>query len=363
MKALILAGGIGRRLWPISRRKHPKQIKKILGDESLLSKTFNRLSKIFDSKDIFISTNYKFFKIVKAEVPKILSENIILEPELRENAPAIGLGLIKIKKKFKNDTILICGSDSFIKNEKEFVIDINIGMKILKKFRTYILLLVSKPTYPETGYGYIKIYQNPKLKIKTKNKRYSIYKVEKFVEKPSLKKAKEYLKSGNYFWNSLFIISQIDTLLKQYKEFLPRTYASLSKISKYIATDSEWNAIKKYYKFTDKISIDYGILEKCKNLLAMPCNFGWVDIGHWRSIQDVLRTKQGENIIKGIHKGIKTKGCLIYSDQNRLIATCGIRNLIIIDTKDALLICSKSKAQEIKQLVKKLEQEGYTQYL
>lgn len=359
MKALILAGGSGTRLWPVSRKKHPKQVRPFLEDqETLLEKTFRRLEKGFRVQDIFVATGEDYSYLVRKQLPHLAPSNIFLEPEKKNTAPAIGLAAIRLLKLDPQSIMVTINSDAYVKDEKEYLKVLRIGERLARKNPDYSILIGVRPTYPETGYGYIKIGE-----FFREISGYQVFKVEKFIEKPELKKAKRLLKEEQYLWNPALFISRVDHLLGLFKIHLPELYHHLAKIKRVLGTEKEIQVIKEEFKKIKPVSIDYGLLEKEKKILVLPARFRWADVGHWRSVQEILSPHKKENVVKGKHLGFKTKGSLIYSTSSRLIATCGIKNLIIIDTQDVLLVCSRDRAQEVKKLVEKLEEEEREEYL
>lgn len=334
---LILAGGEGKRLWPISRIKSPKQFHPLINQNSMLENTINRILPLVPKEHIYISTNKSQLKLLKKAI-KGGDFNIIGEPEVKNTAPAIGLATKIIFEKDKEAKIAVLPSDHYIKKEEKFRELLELAYKEAEKEQ--IVILGIKPERPETGYGYIKLKnQKPKAKM--------IYEVEKFVEKPDLETAKKYLASGLYLWNAGMFIYKASYMLDEFKKHLPNTYKNLS--------------YKDYHK-TDDISIDYGIIEKTKSLVVIPADIGWSDIGSWASLYQVLAKKPGENIIRARHLDLGSCGCLIIGNK-RLIATVGLKNTIIIDTKDALLVCDMNKAQDVKKVVEELKQKKQEKYL
>lgn len=352
---LILAGGGGTRLWPKSRLKNPKQLQPLINKDSMLKNTVLRLAPLLPKQNIFIAINEKQATLVKKQLPG-LSKNILAEPFLKNTAAAIGLATVVIRKKDPDAIIAVLPSDHFIQKEAEFCRLLKIAFKEAEKDQ--IILLGIKPERPETGYGHIKISS----KLKTQRPK-QIYPVEKFVEKPDLETAKEYIKSDQYLWNAGMFIYKAGFMLSEFKKYLPKTYHRLCDIEKALGTKNERRVIEKEYQNVDEISIDYGIIEKAKNLAVIAADIGWSDIGSWAALYEILAQKPGENIIKNAeHLGIDTRGCLIYGNK-RLIATVGLSDCVIIDTPDTLLVCSMNKAQDVKKIVEKLKEKGKKEYL
>lgn len=358
MKLVIMAGGSGTRLWPVSRQAEPKQVKLFLDNQTLLQKTFLRLKRSFPLKNIYISSNIEHFKFIKNQLPKFPINQLILEPLRKDTAAAIGFAVINLLNKDPQTILATINSDQYIEKTDKFSKALKLAKKIIQKFPKKILLIGINPTYPETGYGYIKLGEKINNKI-TKN----LFKVEQFVEKPDFKKAKFFLGQWNYLWNPAIFVFRADFMLDLIKDHLPQQYKSLLKIKKAAAQKKNHNFIKKEFGKIKPISIDYGIMEKTKDLLCLPADFGWADVGHWRTVKDILSKKDDDNITKGRYLGLESRGNLAYSYSNKLIATIGMKDTIIIETQDAILVCPKDKAQDVKKLVERLKEKGFSKYL
>lgn len=340
MKVVILAGGSGTRLWPISRENYPKQFIKING-ESLLLKTYKRFLKICDKKDIYVITNEKYRFYVFNEISSLndkIENNLILEPVGRNTSGAIILSLVFLKEKAKlkeNEPVFVTPSDHIIINEEKFIDSIKISRDYC--FKKKIITFGIKPENPHTGYGYIKA---------GKEIEENIFEVEKFTEKPNLEKAKEYFKSGKYFWNSGMFMFSYETMLKEFKKHKPSMY-------NYFKYDYE--KLLKNFSELENISIDYSIMEKTDNALTVKSDIGWSDVGGWESFSDIVDKDDKNNVKIGNIMELNTKNSIVYSNSKRLITIIDMEDIMVIDSEDALLIAKKGSGEKVKEIVSKLK--------
>ncbi len=358
MKIVIMAGGGGTRLWPVSRKSKPKQTQPFIGNKTLLQKTYDRVHRGFPLRDIFVSTNYKQYPLIKKQIPKLPRGNYILETEKKDTAAAIGLIAFYLAKIDPKSVMVTANSDGFIKNEKEYIRLLKVAEKTIKENPKYSLLIGIRPTYPETGYGYIKIN-----KIFKQQGDDEIFFGQKFVEKPDLSTAQKYIKSWDYLWNPAMFCWRVDYLIGLYKKFLPQHYKILKRIQPALGTKDEKKVVTREFKKFKSISIDYGIMEKTKKLLVIPASYEWADVGHWRAVKDILAKTPSENITRGKIITIDSNNNLIYSYSKKLITTAGVHDMIIIDTEDCILVCPKDKAQDVKKIVEELERKKLKKYL
>jgi mannose-1-phosphate guanylyltransferase len=290
-------------------------------------------------------------------LPKVPATNLIIEPVKRDTAPAIGLAAAWLAAKNSEAIFVTANVDHFIQKESEYHRALKCAAAVVKKHPDTVALLGVNPTYPETGYGYIKMGA-PAFRLQGQE----VFHVDKFVEKPDLATAKEYLKRWEYLWNPAMFVWRASTLLQHFKRFLPKHYAILMRIQKSIGTPQQAGTIAKEFPKMKPISIDYGIIEKIKEMYVLPVDLGWADIGHWRTVRDVQQVKPGTNVIRGKHIGT-AENSLIFGYSKRIIATAGVKDIVIVDTEDALLVCPAEKAQEVKKLVEELKLKKFKKLL
>lgn len=335
--AVILAGGVGSRFWPFSRELEPKQFMQLAGKKSLLQDSITRLRKIISPKNTYIVTNFAYLYEIEKQVKKfhIPSENIILEPQGKNTAPAIGLCCRLIEKLDPEAVLIVMPSDHYIDKQVNFLTDIKKAIACARK--GLLVTIGIKPKFPSTGYGYIKV-----------GRKDSYFAVERFLEKPDLAKASKYCKDKNYFWNSGIFIWSAKDFLNEVKTYLPNLYQSLMFI------DSQKDIAKVWHKI-EPVSVDYGIMEHSKKIALIPASFYWTDLGSWDALNEIIPKDKNGNIIKADVLDLNSKGICVFSRSNRLISTIGLCDLIIADTPDALLVCDKHKAQDVKKIVEKLK--------
>ncbi len=344
--ALIMAGGRGERFWPKSRRDFPKQFLSLTDDgKTMIQLTVERIRPLVELEDIYISTNQDYKRLVLEQLPGIPEENILCEPVGRNTAPCIGLGAVHISKKYDDAIMMVLPSDHLIKYNKMFLNTLKSGCEIAEKGENLVTIGIT-PDYPETGYGYIKF--NPD---ETDGHAYA---VERFVEKPSLEVAKEYLATEEYLWNSGMFMWKVSTILSNIRQFLPETYEGLMSIRESIGTEQQDAVLEKIFAGFESVSIDYGIMEKAGHIYILPGTFGWDDVGSWLAVGRIKKSNENGNVVDGNIITINSKNNIIQGG-GKLIATIGIEDLIIVDTDDATLICDKGSAADIKKVLENLK--------
>lgn len=341
-----MAGGRGERFWPKSRKNLPKQFLSLTDDgKTMIQLTVERILPLVKLKDIFIATNKAYRELVLEQIPGLPEENILCEPIGRNTAPCIGLGAIHIAQKYDDSIMFVLPSDHLIKFTNMFLKTLETGADVAEN-NTNLVTIGITPDYPETGYGYIKF--DPR---RTEGQAYA---VERFVEKPSLEVAKEYLSTEEYLWNSGMFIWKVSSILKNMQKLMPDTYESLIKIKEAIGTPQQDFILEKEFHNMQSQSIDYGIMEKADNIYILPGTFGWDDVGSWLAVERIKKTNEFGNAVAGNIITVNTHNCIIQGDK-KLIAIVGMEDTIVVDTKDATLICAKDSAGDIKKVTENLK--------
>ncbi len=339
-----MAGGVGTRFWPISKTSHPKQFLDFLNTgKTLFQQTYSRFLKVVPQENIFVVTNEAYRSTIKKQVKGISDDNILGEPTLRNTAPCIAYAMYKIHKINPEANCVIAPSDHLIMDEDEFARIINLGFNFANEKEALVTLGI-KPSRPDTGYGYIQFFGNFKD---------GICKVKTFTEKPSLELAKEFVESGEFLWNAGIFIWKSKTILKEIEMLLPDIAAVFQKGVEVLNTSDENEFIAEYYPTCENISIDYGVMEKAANVHVIPSDFGWSDLGTWGSVYEQHHKDENANTITGKNvTTYETNNCVIHiQDPNKLFVIKGIENAIIVESDNVVLICSKDREQEIKNIV------------
>ncbi|RKF03072.1 mannose-1-phosphate guanylyltransferase [Tenacibaculum lutimaris] len=339
--AVIMAGGVGSRLWPISTEKYPKQFHDLLGTgESLLQKTFNRINQLIPVENILIATNKRYEQLVLEQLPEISNKQLLLEPAMRNTAPCILYAALKIHQQNKNAVMLVAPSDHWIENETEFIKNIETSFKACAK-EDMLMTLGIQPNHPNTGYGYIQFEENSS----------EIKKVKTFTEKPNLEKATEFLASGDYLWNAGIFVWSVSSILDTFKKYLPKMVNILDNGNNVYNTDLEDDFIKNNYEKCEDISIDFGIMERSEKVHVLPVDFGWNDLGTWGSLYNKLSKDKYQNATVGANTIFKdANGNMISTQNGKKVVVQGLQDFIVVEKDDVLVICPRKEEQDIKQL-------------
>lgn len=352
--ALIMAGGRGERFWPKSRRNMPKQFLSLTDDgKTMIQLTVERILPLVAVEDIFIVTNRDYKKLVRQQLPDLPEENVLCEPVGKNTAPCIGLGAVRIAKKYDDAVMFVLPSDHLIKYHTMFLKTLSDAADVAEQGKNLVTIGIT-PDYPETGYGYIKFQPE-----RTMN---GAFPVDRFVEKPDLEKAKEYLATEQYLWNSGMFTWKVSTILDNLKQFQPELYEGLRRIQSSIGAPEEENVLEKEFSAFRSVSVDYGVMEKAENIYTLSGSFGWDDVGSWLAVGRLKQSNEFGNVINGNVISIDTRDTIIQGE-GKLIATVGVSNLIVVDSEDALLICEKDCAGKIKKVLETLRLCNQTEYL
>lgn len=346
--AVIMAGGRGERFWPKSRNSCPKQFLSLTSDgETMIQKTVRRLLPLVEISDIFIVTNAAYNSLVAEQLPDIPKENILSEPAARNTAPCIAFAAAVIKKKYEDAIMMVLPSDHLIGLEDIYINTLKKAVKVASQGENLVTIGIT-PEYPETGYGYINFGAEDDN---------GAYIVERFVEKPDLATAELYFSSGKYLWNSGMFVWKLSTILGNIKDLMPDIYEGAAKIGEAYGT-SQFNEIlvKEFMAFRSE-SVDFGIMEKAKNIYTIPGSFGWDDVGSWLAVERINKTDSDKNYITGDVISVDSRHTTVCGGK-RLIAAVGLEDVIIVDTDDAVLVCSKNSTQDVKKVIAQLKEQG-----
>jgi len=352
--AVIMAGGSGTRFWPRSRKNRPKQLLNITGDEILLKKTIELITPIVPVSRIKIVTTLLQADSVKSTVPQIPEENIIIEPFGKNTAPAIGSSALFIQRGRKDAVMVVLPADHYIEDKKKFHQTIMAGAAQALQGDCIVTIGIP-PRGPETGYGYIEAGE----KTDAKN---GIYAVTSFHEKPDIHTAERFIEQGTFFWNSGIFIAKTSRMLKEIEEHLPHNYQGLMKIRASLGTDKEAGVINSVYNEMEAISIDYGVIEKSKHVFMIQGNFGWNDVGSWPSAAQYWPKDSNKHSFIGDVISLDSSDCIVYSPK-KPVALLGVKDLVIVEDEDALLVCKKERSQDVKKLVDMLKSKGRDEIL
>lgn len=352
--ALILAGGKGTRLYPLSRSSNPKQFLKVVNNKSFLRNTVDRIKPIIPKENIYVVTNEEYIEKIKEELPEIDSDNIFAEPQNKETATCIGLSAIKLLKKDKDAVMVVLPSDHYIEGEKEFLDTLRQGLEIAERKRGLITIGVG-PTRPETGYGYIQMGERIAGSIAT-------FRIERFAEKPNVEVAKDFLLEGNYLWNSGMFVWRADVFLREMEKYLPKMYKHLMLIYQNLGEENEVEIIRTQYDLIDGISVDFGIMQRTRKAYVIKADFIWDDIGSFAALSRFLNEMDGNHISDNVYLN-QSENCSVFSDK-KLIIGFGIKDLVVVDAGDVILIMERGKDQEVKHLFNEMQNDKeYYRYL
>ncbi|MFP3952163.1 MAG: mannose-1-phosphate guanylyltransferase [Candidatus Bathyarchaeia archaeon] len=346
--AVIMAGGTGTRLWPLSTEEEPKQIHRLTGDKSLFQEAVDRVKPFVGLNHILAVAGENHRSKLQSQEPSMPLENFIVEPEGRGTAPCIGLAAAHLSKREPDSVMIVLTADHYIGDLEGFHSTLEAAVEAANS--GYLVTLGIKPDEPSTGYGYIRHGETV-----TKIREHDVLKVDKFTEKPDKETATEMFKSGNYSWNSGMFVWSAGRIMEEFQKYMPQLYSQLELIREAIGTENYNQVLMERWRQVPRQTIDYGVMEKADDVVVLPVDIEWSDLGSWSSVMDLFPRDEYNNAVKGEHIGIDTEGSLIYGGE-RLIATIGVKDLIIVDTRNALLVCHKSMDQKVRDLVKSLQE-------
>ena len=344
--AIVMAGGVGSRFWPVSTAEFPKQFHDMLGcGSTLIQKTFSRLAQLIPAENILILTNDRYNDLVLEQLPMVDFNQILLEPAMRNTAPCILYATLKIQKMNPNALVVVAPSDHWIEDENAFLEDLQTAFDFSEK-EDALMTLGIQPTFPNTGFGYIEYDKEDHNQVK---------KVKQFREKPDYETAKKFLNSGNFLWNGGIFIWSIQSVLKAFEKFQPQLLALFSEGIPTYNTESENEFIAQNYALAENISIDYAVMEDADNVFVLPARFDWNDLGTWGSLHEKLPKDTQKNAVVNSKVILENaSNNIIRSDAHKIIIVDGLNDYIIVDHKEVLLIYPKAKEQEIKTLIEKV---------
>lgn len=357
---VIMAGGSGTRFWPLSRHLFPKQLLKIGGDRTLIQQTMQRVLGCAPSSQVLISTNAAQAELIRGQLcdwKDDLKDGFVLEPEGRNTAPAIALAALEVMRRDPNGLMLVVPADHVVTGRKEFGASVALASQLARE--GYLVTFGIKPIRPETGYGYIK--PNGRAII-GKHGTLKGYRVDKFVEKPDAAKAAQYLKAGNYYWNSGMFVWRASAVLDEIRQHQPALGKVMDRIAQLQATGAPQQTIDEVYRWATAVSIDNGVMELSSKAAVVPVAFRWSDVGSWGSLDEVASKDTSGNVLVGRVIDLESTRSVVYADR-RVVATIGLNDMVVVDTPDATLVCPKSRAQDVKKIVDVLKQQKAPEHL
>lgn len=355
--AVLMAGGVGTRFWPRSRTKTPKQVLDIVDHETMLKATYRRLKGLVDPSRIIVVTNQDQIPVIRKQIPRLPLENFIIEPLGRNTAPCIGLAATVVQQIDADGIMVVLPADHLITDTREFKKVIRLAAKFAWESDGLVTLGIN-PTHPATGYGYIQRGEEA-----SQINGHGIYKVKTFAEKPPLETAMRFLESGDFYWNSGMFIWKVSSILQEIEDKLPELHEGLLQIKSQLNKKTFDSVLKDVYRRIRGISIDYGVMQTAQSVFVIPTVMGWSDVGSWEVVYDISEKDNNKN--SGNYKDIQSLDSgenYIYAPK-KLVALVGVKNLVVVDTGDTLLVCRRNRSQDVKDLVEQLKKNGLDEYL
>ena len=352
----ILAGGSGTRLWPLSRSARPKQLLRLVGEGSLLRNTFERVRPLVPSERVLILTERSHADDVRRELPEVPAENVLVEPGRRGTAASLALPALLIHRRAPDAVWASLHSDAFIDDDDAFRANLEAALTGAAEM-PHLFLLGIRPTFPSTQLGYIHAAEEIR-----RIGAFAVHRVERFVEKPNAADAQAYVDSGEYFWNPGIFVWSAGSIVEQFRRLQPEIHDALLPLAEHFGRPSFQAEYERIYPSVKVEAIDTAIMERAPDVAVIPATFGWSDIGSWKELYEALAPDGASNVVRGEHIGIDTRRALVFGGK-RLVATVGLDDVVIVETDDALLVCRRDRAADVKKLVEQLEQEGRAELL
>ncbi|MBC7225937.1 MAG: NTP transferase domain-containing protein [Thermoflexales bacterium] len=348
--ALIMAGGGGTRLWPLSRRSRPKQALTLVGERTMFEHAVDRIASLFQPEEIFVVTGEEHLETLLFQAPELPRQNFLLEPVGQGTAPAIGLGAVHLRRRDPQAVMVVLTADHFIRDVETFRRALAAAAEVAEK--GHLVTLGITPSFPSTGFGYIQ--QGEQL---YEVDGFAVFRALRFTEKPTAETAFRMVESGLYTWNSGMFIWRVDRILEEFARQMPDLYDVLMQIDAVLDTPAYEPTLRRLWPELSPQSIDYGVMEGAQDVVVIPVDIGWSDVGNWSSMREILPADADGNVVVGEHVGIETRNSIIFGGR-RLIATIGLEDMIIVDTDDALLICPLEREQDVREMVQRLRVMG-----
>jgi mannose-1-phosphate guanylyltransferase len=348
--ALIMAGGGGTRLWPLSRRARPKQALTLVGERTMFEHAVDRIASLFQPEEIFVVTGEEHLESLLLQAPELPRANFLLEPVGQGTAPAIGLGAVHLRRRDPQAVMVVLTADHFIRDVERFRRVLTAAAQVAEK--GHLVTLGITPSFPSTGFGYIQ--QGEQL---YEVDGFAVFRALRFTEKPSPETAFQMVESGLYTWNSGMFIWRVDRIMEEFARQMPDLYDVLMQIDAVLGTPAYEPTLRRLWPELSPQSIDYGVMEGAWDVVVIPVDIGWSDVGNWSSMREILPADADGNVVVGEHVGLDTRNTIVFGG-HRLIATIGLEDMIIVDTDDALLICPLDREQDVREMVRQLREMG-----
>jgi mannose-1-phosphate guanylyltransferase len=348
--ALIMAGGGGTRLWPLSRQARPKQTLTLVGERTMFEHAVDRIASLFQPEDIFVVTGEEHLESLLLQAPELPRANFLLEPVGQGTAPAIGLGAVHLRRRDPQAVMVVLTADHFIRDVERFRRVLTAAAQVAEK--GHLVTLGITPSFPSTGFGYIQ--QGEQL---YEVDGFAVFRALRFTEKPSPETAFQMVESGLYTWNSGMFIWRVDRIMEEFARQMPDLYDVLMQIDAVLGTPAYEPTLRRLWPELSPQSIDYGVMEGARDVVVIPVDIGWSDVGNWSSMREILPADADGNVVVGEHVGLDTRNTIVFGGR-RLIATIGLEDMIIVDTDDALLICPVDREQDVREMVRQLREMG-----